>query len=170
MLLVCCNPLQVESQATLAYTDIPGLFQKEAEHLRNIKPGLQKTIIKDSQKESKEIQQPDWEKEFAAFRALDINKPAFVNEYRIDSLIQEGGILLLEYTALSNTLDIQKIRIGFDGSQMVSFMAERKNDNQIYATSQELQYKKGEGYKISGSLSIRFFYSTNYFIESLFLL
>ena len=166
--LSSCRQSEVAPEAEKKYFDIPLFFKKESERLTSERKYLKKVIIKDKIREEKIIQEPEWEQELSAFMQIDVNKPAFINTYRKDTLMLSENSYEVRYTAIETPLTIPLISLIFENSSCIFVSVKKDNSNKLFSSVQELQYNKETGFFISGKLDVRYFYKTEYQIESIF--
>lgn len=88
------------------YFSIQGYFRKEASILARLNPVLVKTISVNGKLQTKRLDSINWINELSLFTASDINKPAWIGKYRIDSTAND-----ITYTALDSNLKVRRIEI-----------------------------------------------------------
>jgi hypothetical protein len=168
--LVCASCTDVSDQADSSrYFNISAFFTEYAGQLNEQMIPVQKTIEKDGEREEKFLENPDWRKELEPFKDLNIQRPAFRNEFLIDTLFSHSASeYKITYTAKSKNTEIRKIEISFLHDEIQTLSASKLNDNAVFSTGRNLAWKRGKGYKISGFLEIGNFYSARYKIEGIY--
>ena len=84
VLLNACNP-EIKEGETKRYFDLKGLIETQIKTLNTKKPFVQKTILMSEKSESHLVNTIDWAKELELFIQMDLNKPAFIQSYQVDS-------------------------------------------------------------------------------------
>lgn len=117
-------------------------FTKEAELLTATDAVLIKTLDKEGKTETLELQHPDWKKELQPFLDLDLNKPALLGSYKVDTLSVVP--LHVRYLASDSTTVIRNA--DFYGTD--SIIVQKSISNMYYSSAELLTYYKN-GYSIS---------------------
>jgi hypothetical protein len=159
-----CSDLEVEVDAPDRHFDIPGFFKSEALLLMERGAQLEKSVLKDQKRESKNFSKPDWGKEFSAFAGIDLNRRGLIDEYVVDSSFTEKGQLKINYRAKTGGLDVQMVKVLLENNSVISLEILRKNINQVFSNLQTMNYYK-DGYVIEGSMEILNIYQTDYHIQ-----
>src|SRR5690606_2904214 len=95
--------------------------------------------------ERKKIHVADWKSEFALFIDADINKPAWQNNYRVDSTGSS-----VTYTPIDSTLRAKEIRIEKTDSGTVTHVRViNQVSNMLYQTNEQLDYYVDSLYRIT---------------------
>jgi hypothetical protein len=133
-LLSACSEEVSENQVK-KYFDLKGLIEKQIKTLNTQKPTVEKSIIIADSSENQSVKTIDWAKELELFMQADLNKPAFIQSYQVDSssmgvkyTLKETEKLLVKYLNIS--------RKGEDG---ISIEALINNNNYLYATERHLK-------------------------------
>lgn len=143
---------------SLPYFSLAGYFEKEAVRLQQQNPEISKTVAKDGEEEQKNIHVADWEKEFALFIDADINKPAWQNSYRVDSI----GFSIT-YTSTDSTLRTKEIYVEKSASDNVKHIRiTNRVDNMLYQTNEQLDYYVDSLYQISKQQQVRIIGKSHY--------
>lgn len=129
-----CNEKVKENQAK-RYFDLKGFIEKQIKTLNNQKPIVQKTIIMADILENQPIKTIDWAKELELFIQADLNKPAFVQSYQVDS-----SSVSMKYTLKeTEKLPVKYLYIRKVGEDGISIEAFTNNDNYLYQTERLLK-------------------------------
>ena len=128
---------------------LKGYFEKEVPTLKAAS-GARKITIVNGQREEKVVDSIDFKKELEVFSKADINRPAWYDQYGIDSTFNEKGVLTqLKYEALDEGLNTRQIIIDYDtNAQVASIAIHNKSETAISATAQHLLFEAGKGYSI----------------------
>jgi len=154
-LLSACNP-EIKEGKTKRYFDLKGLIEIQIKTLSTQKPFVQKTILMSGKSESQLVKTIDWAKELELFIQTDLNKPAFIQSYRVDS-----SSISVKYI-LKNTekLPVKYLTISRVGENGISIEAFVSNENYLYQTERHLtlSLKSNEvsGYQVEGFQKIVF--------------
>ena len=143
------RPAEVRQNVTSQFFfDLKGYFEKEAERLNAAQPRLKKTVAVNGKSEEKTLTEQDYEKELAVFLNADINRPAWLDQYQIDSTLTTGRLQSIRYRATSPKLQVQEIRIAFDQGKVSEIIIDKKADNIVAGSTQHLEYRPETGYQI----------------------
>ncbi len=108
---VACNtePVQVDPDSRRAYFDLEHWAAYQDSMLSG--EGLNKRIEVNGVVQEASIEQVDWEAELATFAQANINKPALIGRYSVDSMRDAFGSLRLDYQALDEDLKTRRVRV-----------------------------------------------------------
>jgi hypothetical protein len=133
-LLSACNE-EIKENQVKKYFDLKGLIEKQTKTLNSQKPVVQKLVIISDSSESQSVKTIDWAKELELFIQADLNKPAFIQSYQVDSSSIGVKYTLKETEKLPvKYLNIK--RLGEDGISVEAFM---NNNNYLYETERHLK-------------------------------
>jgi hypothetical protein len=155
MMLMSCNS-DSQTEEIKRYFDLKGLIAKQIERLLTEKPLVVKTIAMADTSETQSIQTIDWTKELEFFTQTDLNKPAYINSYQVDSssmgvkyVLKENEKLPVKYLSIS--------RVGEEGIVVEALVS---NDNYLYQTERHLKLSLNSNqvtdYQIDGFQKIVF--------------
>lgn len=138
------------------YFSLKDFFEGEIEKLQSQQIVLHKDAYLNEKVEKKALHEIDWVTEFHSFVNSDINKPAWKDSYRIDSLANKLGQTQLVYTALNPDLRTQEIVVSFgkDVATPVLIRVVNQSQNPIYDSVERLQYEVGKSYSIENEQKI----------------
>lgn len=165
LLLVSCTSNETEQQQA-KYFNVRNFFEGEAKRLSAEHFVLKKRTVLDTKQDSIFLNQVDWKKEFDLFTNADINKPAWKNSFRIDSINSDSTLSLL-YTALDSSISVRKMQINKVGNKLTSLFIRKSSTNFIYKTVQELKYTSNTEFSIEGSQNVLWFYHTSYSVTGI---
>lgn len=160
LLLVCallsaCNP-EIKEGKINRYFDLKGLIETQIKTLNTQKPFVQKTIVMSEKSESQLVKSIDWAKELELFIQTDLNKPAFIQSYQVDSSSKSVIYKLKDAEKLS----IKYLTISKIGENGISIEALVSNENYLYQNEKHLKLflKNNEvsDYQIEGFQKIVF--------------
>jgi hypothetical protein len=154
-LLSACNE-EVKENQVKKYFDLKGLIDKQIKTLNTQKPVVQKVVIISNSSENQSVKTIDWSKELELFMQADLNKPAFIQSYQVDSSSMGVKYTLKE----TEKLPIKYLNISRAGEDGISVEAMINTDNYLYETERHLKLslKNNEltDYQIEGFQKIVF--------------
>jgi hypothetical protein len=153
--LSACNE-EVRENQTKRYFDLKGLIEKQIKILNTQKPVVEKLVIIADSSENQSVKTIDWAKELELFIQVDLNKPAFIQSYQVDS-----SSMGVKYTLKkTEQLPIKYLTISRLGEDGISIEALVNNENYLYETERHLKLsiKNNEvtDYQIEGFQKIVF--------------
>lgn len=151
------------------YFDLEGYFNQEATRLIELQPTVSKTIISKDKKETKELNNINWQNELALFRKNDINKPSWEDKYSIDSTLSADGSLVLTYTAQEEDLQTRQLDIELFDDKVHAIIIVNRVENAIYSSQQYLTYRPNRAYTIKKTQDVTLMGDDDYEIEVSFL-
>jgi hypothetical protein len=149
------------------YFSLENYFKEKSVQFSSIKAGLAKTIYKDQKSEQKFFENPKWKEEFAPFAACDINKAAYINSYKSDTLTEKGKTII-RYSSIEEKLPVREINITFIKNQVVAISIIKETSNIYYTVHENLQFGT-TGYTISGGQEVRFIEPVRYSVTGKFI-
>lgn len=154
-LLSACNP-EIKEGKTKKYFDLKSLIEIQIKTLNTQKPFVQKTILVSGKSESKSVKTIDWAKELELFIQMDLNKPAFIQSYQVDSSSTSVKYELKD----TEKLPVKYLTISRAGENGISIEALVSNENYLYQTERHLKLSlknnKIYNYQIEGFQKIVF--------------
>ena len=138
------------------YYDLKGLVERQIEALKSEKPKVQKDISVNEVAENQMVDSLDWSKELDFFIQADLNKPAFVSSYRVDSSSMGVRYFLKE----TENLPVKFLEVNRMGEDDVEIRALVTNNNYLYDTERNLRLSLKQGqlidYQIDGFQKVVF--------------
>lgn len=138
------------------YYDLKALMEKQIEALKSENPRVQKNISVNESVESQIIDSLDWSKELEFFVQADLNKPAFMSSYRVDSSMTGLKYFLKE----TENLPVKFLEVNTRGEDGVEIRALVSNNNYLYDTERNLKLSLQKGqlidYQIDGFQKVVF--------------
>lgn len=143
-----------QSNKPVIFFDLEAFFQKEKAHLVKIN-SFKKTVVINGISEEKTLETLNFDNELSIFIASDINRPAWSDKYKVDSLFTPQKELdRITYHALDETLKTKKITIDFQDNVVINIDIEKATDNAVAQSKQTLSYGVGKGYKIQSEQAL----------------
>lgn len=173
LLLFClsaCNKTERNVATVQKYFDLNGYFETEIRRLSADTTRLKKTVAIDGSKETQNLltKTVNWEKELAVFTASDLNKPAFFDAYRIDS-IAKGDTNIITYTALRTNLRTQYLALHALKRQAIERVTVKNQvSNPLYTLQETLIYQPHLGYSITSKQKVGMLVETSFDIYTAF--
>lgn len=166
--LYACNP----SSATLDeayFFDLKGYFDNQLSELKKVEQ-LQKSTVFNGQKEEKILDSIDFSRELIVFIESDINRSAWLDKYRVDSILNASGQLIqIVYTAQDPSLKTQKMTINFAESEVERIEILNVTGSILSDSRQDLVFIPQRGYSISSRQQLIFFTDRSLSVEVNFL-
>ena len=169
-LLTGCSSSNNKKESPKEHFDIPGFFEKQVNELQAINPAVEKKINKDGKTETKTLENIDWKKELAPFFDVDINKPSWIKSFSADTVFLTSNRFEITYTANEDETPVKQVKLLFENNSCNFVQINKKSNNKLFSFYQELEYRKGEGYKINGYQSVKYAFDTSYEIISEFII
>ena len=165
------NTTTVSTASTFnAFFDLKKFFNQEISQLSNVKQ-FKKTISINGIEESQELTGLNLEEELAIFINSDINRPAWSDKYRVDSIFNEKKELVqLEYHSLDKKLKTQKLNVRYQDNSVISIEIIKNLDNAVAKSNQVLTYFAQKGYRIHSRQALSFSETKELHIEVVYLL
>lgn len=130
---------------------------------------ISKTTTINGKSEQHTLQQVDFNKELAVFVNADINRPAWLDQYQIDSLFNTSGQLNgLVYTSKNEDLKTKRFEIALEGARVSKIMIKNISESLIAHVEQDLVYEPAKGYSISSFQRLIFFPESNIDVKVVF--
>ena len=150
-----CQPTSSETIGEVAYPffDLKGFFESEINRL-NQKNGFAKQTAVNEVQETKQLDSLDFEKELNIFLDSDINRIAWFDKYSIDSTVNAGQLVALQYKAKEDRLVIKNIQIDFENQAVTRIRIDREADTALADTDINLTYEPQKGYSISNKQAL----------------
>ena len=95
----------------------------------------------------------DWKQELQALASADINKPAFVSNYKTTRSTQ-NDLETTSYTALKPSLNTQKLTVVRQKDQVISVEIQTLIENPLYTSSKKITYLPLKALKTEGTQSL----------------
>ncbi len=136
-LIVGISACQTESAEIKVkkYYDLKGLVERQIEALKSERPKVQKEILVNENSERQTVDSLDWSKELEFFTQADLNKPAFVSSYRIDS----SSIGIKYFLKETEKLPVKFLEVNIMGEDSIEIRALVSNNNYLYDTERNLK-------------------------------
>lgn len=154
LLLLALTACGVENENTgtevsaTPFFKLESYFSQEIVRLDSLQPVLQKTVVVDGQSEEKRVESTDFEKELQIFRRSDINRPAWVDKYQVDSILENGSLTEVHYMALDTSLNTRLLKVRFSNGGVEEIQIQNRARSAIASTEQNLQYRPDRSYRI----------------------
>ena len=130
------------------FFDLAAYMQQEIDALQENGTPLEKTITLNDETETQLVEDINYSQELSLFRNADINKPAWIEKYEVDTEELPEYRLRTIYTATDSTLMTQQLTIIQQGAEVDAIRIVRKTGSVLSNGHQELIYRPGEFYRI----------------------
>lgn len=154
----CSSPTEAITEvSSVSYIDIPLYFQKQIDELSIENPQVLKTVISNSDIETKEVIIKDWTNELSSFLTIDLNKVAFQNHISKDSSNNT-----VTYSLNEKNIDPIKVIVHYNNSETKSITINRTTENFLYKTTENMFYEAGKSYSIEKTQKVLLLGTNNY--------
>ena len=146
-----CAPPPAPAGSLPTFFDLVGYFEAEIDRLAALGPVSKTTIVNGAEATQDGITL-DFRTDLAPFISADINRPAWLDKYTIDSLTTpDGSLRQLTYTAVEEDLFTRLLVVHFDGPRVDSIYIEKGSELMIADTKRRLTYVPARGYSLDGA-------------------
>lgn len=141
-------------QGAIKYFDLRGFVETEAERLEG-GTSFTKTVFVNGEQETKSLSHIDAKAELMPFSNSDINKPAWSDQYEIDSVFNQNKELIsLHYQSKDKKLKTKRMSIDFQKTKVVKVYIENATESSVATTYQTLVYRPDEGFSIESKQDV----------------
>ena len=160
-----CTPERPSGQADIRaekpiFFDLKAYFTEETNRLETEKPSGLKIARFQEHSDTLRFDAGSglvFEEELQPFISSDINRPAWQNKYRVDTLPSKTfGGMSVRYIALDKNLKTRKIELYTENGEIRQVQIENQIKSVIAYSVQKLRYEKGRGYSAFGTQRMRF--------------
>lgn len=144
-------------------------FGKEIERLEKQKVNIEKRVRIDEDTQRITLDTVDWEAELALFLRSNINKPALVDEYEVDSLHEDGQLKAVHYRTTKEGLKTRTLSLYFEGDTIQRIEIFNKTENTVYGAEQYLRYEPSIGYEMRDTQRVQIVGANVFSVEAEFL-
>ncbi len=138
-------------QTTSSYVNIDKVIDSLASLYRSNHYQLKKTLTLQDNTEIKVIESVNWENELSPIKAASIHKTAWKDKFKIDTVFLDGKqISSIEYTCQNNQIPIRSLKVKYKNNSPYKYEIERKNDNMLFKSQQDITFDIEKGYTVSG--------------------
>lgn len=164
------DPVDEYFQNDKKFYDLRAYFDNQINKLKVRRQNVRKQITKNGRSHVLEMNTLNWVEELEAFKESDINKPAWRDAYQTDTIFLEGS-QVISHKALNTENPIQTlvVTIHTESGDCIRVSIDKRTENFLYSSEQKLFYSAGEGYEISGKLSVKYLFSSEYEVEAEFI-
>lgn len=147
-LAASCQPATPSADSDPPFFDLESFFQSEIDKMSGQR-AVEKTITYNLESRSEKIANWDAAKELEGMKEVNINRPAWIDQYETDTLYDGTGLVAgLRYTARDSSLRIRSVELGLEDGEVSEIQVEKRIRNLILDFDQKLSYRPGEGYRM----------------------
>ena len=169
VLVWACNDADapVESRInTKPYFDLKGYFEQQISQLKTSQPKAVKKVSIGAKTEEITTDTLDYAQELRIFTDSDINKPAWLDKYTIDSVKNTGGNLqAISYKANTDDLKVRLIEVNFSQDTITRIYIVNRLNTAVADADQELVFMPGKGYKLGARQKVAYADAKNIGVE-----
>lgn len=145
----CTQAPQAKSQKATPFFDLKGFVAQEIEQLQKQQPQARKQVAVNGQQESLPFDSLNYEKELQVFIRSDINRPAWTDKYKADTILEHGQVRALSYEALAEDLKTRLLSVQFtEEGKVKEIKIENRTQSPVADVRQDLTYTPGNGYRL----------------------
>lgn len=138
----CSSSSDKQAPEQKYFFDIAGYFKQQASKLANKQ--VIKTASKNNEAETKTLVIKNWEQELQLFSECDINKAAWKDSYKKDSIANT-----ITYSATDPDLRVKSIKISFADATPAKIEMNTQSKNLLYHTTENLVFIPDSLYQIT---------------------
>jgi hypothetical protein len=157
LFLYGCTPSVKEQKGSFTYFDLKGFFEKESARLNKSNPVITKTVMVNGSTETKKIRIADWQKEFAMFSDVDINRSAWAGLFSTDKDSKREL-----YTSNNKKVPVKEVLILKRDNKLYGLQVLVKNTNMLYSSADTLSYYPDSLYQVKKKQHIKLLSEKNY--------
>ncbi|PHI19570.1 hypothetical protein CEQ90_11895 [Lewinellaceae bacterium SD302] len=135
---------RVGLQSKKEFFDLAGFVDQEIETLNLAKRTITKKVTIDGKSEEKKLDATDFTNDLDLFRKADINKPAWIEKYRIETVGNDTSYIATDSSLRTRHLQVLRN----ENNEVQRIEIKRRSGNVLSSGSQELSYHKDSGYRI----------------------
>jgi len=155
VLSACNSNEQADTEQVKYFFDLKGYFDEQSKIINEKYKTPIKTVSVDGKAQRKQLKKIDWEKELSVFASADINKSAWQDKYRIDTMATINAVNVV-YTALDDKLKTRLINVKLNNKLVEFISIDQLSDNMIYNSKKTLTYSPESGYTLENRQKARF--------------
>ncbi|MCP9234940.1 hypothetical protein [Lewinella sp. JB7] len=137
------------------FFDLAGYIDAQVDSLTELRPTVSKTIVLNGTTETKEMRDLNFANDLRVFRNADINKPAYLDKYRLDRH-ESGDTLIQTYTATDSTLETRELVVYTVSQRPERISILRRTGTVLSDGLHRLDYDPGAGYRMRTEQTNRF--------------
>ncbi|NNE30404.1 MAG: hypothetical protein HKN16_12260 [Saprospiraceae bacterium] len=143
-----CSGQSAQGPPEKAFFDLARYFEDQIAKGEGRPLGVSKTTLVDEDIQEVVVEEVDLKKELKLFAESDINKIAWIEKYRSDTLTISENHQRVIYECLDTELRTQRVEIDFLGDYVGAINIHNRLKSMIMDTDQYLSYKPEIGYSV----------------------
>lgn len=168
----CTGSTQKGETFQTGYFDMQGFIAQQVGKLANSNPQVEKVAYLNGKTEHHEQQYDSlqWVTELHPFLDADINKPAFVKQFQVDTLKVSDTVSCISYQAIDDKPRTRLLKLYFHPNDSVPFELEAwlKSNKLFYHSYEYLRLTPSQSYEVRGGQSIMLFGKDSFAIQARF--
>jgi ketopantoate reductase len=137
-----------KAEVQLPFYDLKTYFKNEIDRLNQSNLQVEKVVKINEESEVQQLNDINYEQELKLFTNSDINRMAWFDKYKIDSIFEDRQLKALHYTALDEDLKTKSVQINFSKQEIDQVLIENSTESFIASSMQSLAYQPKSGYQI----------------------
>lgn len=139
-----------EDAADAVFFPLENYIEQEVARLTTAGVSLEKQILYNDKEEVQTVTEVNYEQELSLFRRADINKPAWIDLYLADTVLQDNLIRAVRYQTQEEELEVKSLEVKWDENGTVNEIVIRRESSSTLASNEyDLIYRPEEGYEIT---------------------
>ena len=140
-----------------SFFDVKKFISSEAKRLQSQAGRYEKKVTVDGATEEKISDSLNWTQELALFAEADINRPAWKDKYRVDSIFDaQHGLVKISYTTQDKNLKTKQLDIIFNHNILQEINIKNSASSAVATLQQQLSYRPDDGYLVEMNQKIPF--------------
>lgn len=137
-----CNQSKIKSN-NKALFDLNALIQQDIDSLQQNNCGCIKTIVAVDNKEQITQDTINWNKEMQLLLSCDINKPKWIEYFKVDSL--DSKVI---YTTENNKIPIKRMTVHYSNNEVVEVEIKKQQQSILLKNITYINYYPKKGFEI----------------------
>ena len=151
----CNSNDKADADQVKYFFDLKGYFDEQIKLNNEKYKTPTKTVSVNGKAEQKQLEKINWKKELSVFASADINKSAWQDRYRVDTMATIDAVNIV-YTALDDKLKTRLINVKTNNKLVEFISIDQLSDNMIYNSKKTLTYSPSKGYTLENRQKARF--------------
>lgn len=152
----CAVDQAPEEKPENPFFDLRTYFNRQIERLQEAQPPVEKTVRFEGKTQTEQLDSLDYSRELEVFLNADINRAAWWDKYRIDSVREGGRLQAVHYTATDESLRVDELSVFFSEEQVSRVEVKTSSEGFTADREQKLVYNPQKGYHIETMQDIAF--------------
>lgn len=140
---IACLDAEPPADAPKPFFDLAGYMDAEVDRWEALNEPVTKTALVNGDEATRTVSDLNFEESLAPFRRADINRPAWLDQYAVDSTEN-----VVTYRALSDDLRTRFLTVERTDGEVIRIKIENQTDSPVTKTRQFLTYEPLQRFEI----------------------